>query len=435
MKLLEDIRYYSFWILDLIKGGRIRAHYKNIKYILENYNSERSKIMRDKHLSNLLQHAVTNASFYKPYSGFNSISEFPVIDKLMLRNSLDDFIAKDYKNKKSFEASTSGSTGTPFVVFQDKNKKNRNAADTIYFGEQTGFKIGHKLYYIRAWGDIVKKAKLTSLLQNIVSVNVKYLNAENNAKLIADIKKGRSNKAFLGYPSAFKEICKYLDSINSEPIEANISSMVSGAEYLSDSTIASVKKYFGFDILSRYSNTENGILSQQIKNGGSNFYINWASYYIEIFDLEEDVPCEYGKLGRVIVTDLFNYHMPLIRYDTGDLAIMVEDDNSKYGAPTFSKVEGRRMDTIYDTKGNIMTTVVYELEYFPEFKQFQLIQDGQKEYRVKINIDGVFSKEEQMKTLLKSYLGEDAIIVVEYVDEVPQLASGKRKFTINNYRA
>ena len=81
-----------------------------------------------------------------------------------------------------------------------------------------------------------------------------------------------------------------------------------------------------------------------------------------------------------------------------------------------------------------MTTVVYELEYFPEFKQFQFIQEGEKKYRVKINIDGVFKREQEMINLLKSYLGDNAEIQVEYVDEIPQLSSGKRKLTLNKYK-
>ena len=119
MRLLEKSRYYSFWFVDLLKGGKIRSHYHDIKFILENYKSDKSKKLRDKHLNELLSHAVQNTSFYKSYSNFNSISDFPVIDKLMLRESFEGFISNKHKNQKSFKVSTSGSTGTPFVILQD----------------------------------------------------------------------------------------------------------------------------------------------------------------------------------------------------------------------------------------------------------------------------------------------------------------------------
>ena len=92
---------------------------------------------------------------------------FLIVDKILLRESFDSFISENYKDKSSFKISTSGSTGTTFVVFQDKNKKYRNTADTIYFCERAGYKLGQKLFYIRAWGDILKKNRLTSFFQNI----------------------------------------------------------------------------------------------------------------------------------------------------------------------------------------------------------------------------------------------------------------------------
>ncbi|WP_396601174.1 CoF synthetase [Algibacter sp. R77976] len=434
MKVLEKVRYYSFWCLDFIKGSKVRNHFNDIEHVLENFDSDESKKRRSDYLIKLLNHAVETVPYYFEKKGFNSISDFPVVNKLMLREHLDDFLSIKYKNEPSFEVSTSGSTGTPLVVFQDINKKQRNTADTLYFSEKSGYKIGHKLFYIRAWGGILNKGFLVSFLQNIKTINVKEIDGENIPKLIKDITKGNSTKAFIGYTSSFREICKYLESVNSPPIKTNISSMIANAEPLGEPTKKAVKKYFDFDILSRYSNMENGILSQQIKNGGNNFHINWASYYIEILDLEKDIPVSFGTLGRVVVTDLFNFNMPLIRYDTGDLAIMDVEKSSFNGAPSFFKVEGRRMDTIYDTKGKIMTTVVYELEYFPEFKQSQLIQEGEKTYLVRINIDGVFKQEEKMVKMLKQFLGDDAIINTEYVNEIPQLSSGKMKLTLNKHK-
>ncbi|MFS4481975.1 CoF synthetase [Hyunsoonleella sp. 2307UL5-6] len=434
MFFLEKIRHNVFWLIDSLKGGNIKSHYDDIKFILENFDSDASLKKRNQHLNHLLNHAIETVPFYKNYKDYNSIADFPVVDKLLLRNSLDDFISINFIDKQGFEVSTSGSTGTPFVIYQNENKKNRNTADTIFFSEKAGYKIGYKLFYIRAWSKVISKSKLATFLQNIKMINVKDLNPNTISKMIKILEKGNSTNAFIGYPSAFKEICKHLDTINSKPLKAKVSSMIANAEPLGDPLKKSIKKYFGFDILSRYSNMENGILSQQVIDGGDVFHINWASYFIEILDLKEDKPAKYGTLGRVVVTDLFNYNMPLIRYDTGDLAVIEVKHNTFNKAPAFSKVEGRRMDAIYSVDGRIMTTVVYELEYFPELKQFQLIQENENTYIVKINLDGVFNKEQKMINLLKSFLGEEAIIYVEYVDEIPELSSGKRKLTLNKFR-
>ena len=65
--------------------------------------------------------------------------------------------------------------------------------------------------------------------------------------------------------------------------------------------------------------------------------------------------------------------------------------------------------------------------------RYQLIQEGRKEYKFKININGSFSREKELVHEFKSYLGEDADFKIEYVSEIPLLASGKRKKIVNNY--
>ena len=431
MRLFENLRYYSFWIIDFLKGSKVRSHFKDVKFIIENYHDAESKTRRAQHLKNILTHVVKHTPYYNRYSNFKSILDFPVVNKLLISTFKDQFISKNYKQKKSFKVRTSGSTGIPFLVLQNKNKKLRNTADTVYFSSKSGYRIGHQLFYIRAWNTLFIKSKLMSFLQNVIIINVKKINSNTIPEILKKIECSNSNKAFIGYPSAFRELCNYLKSVNAKPLKSKISSVITNAETLSPQTRNDIKKYFGVVPLSRYSNWENGILSQQIKDGGRNFHINWASYYIEVLDLEKDIQADYGKLGRVVVTDLFNYHMPLIRYDTGDLAVMDIDEHRFNGAPSFLKIEGRRLDAIYNTKGELITSVIYELDRFTEIKQFQFIQEEKKKYRIKINIESVFKRENEMIETLKSFLGNDAEITVEYVNETPQLSSGKRRLTVN----
>jgi len=185
-------------------------------------------------------------------------------------------------------------------------------------------------------------------------------------------------------------------------------------------------------VLSRYSNNENGILAQEDRNVTSKFIINSASYYIEIFDLNKDIPISPGKSGRIVVTDLHNYAMPLIRYDTGDIGTMQLDDNNM---PYLQSIAGRKLDLIYDTKGNIVPShVSYKLCKYGDYKQFQLVQYGEKEYLIKLNTDKKVD-ECVMIAEYKEYFGQDASITIEYVDEIPLLSSGKRKEVLNTYHS
>ncbi len=433
MKLGEKIRYIFYWFLDFLNGSKVRKHYKDVKFILENYNTIESNNKRDKYLLDLLNHATKTVPYYKKNSSFSSIQDFPVVSKSMIRD-MKNFISHEYVSKKSFKISTSGSTGTPFTVLQDKNKRARNTADTIYFGEKAGYKLGYKLFYIRLWGGALRKSKLISFFQNVRTVKSNGLAQRAIDDIIIELERGASNKAIIGYASSLRDICFHLNTKNTKPLDVNMKSIIANSEALGYSTRLSLKKYFGIDPISRYSNMENGILSQQILGKGTNFLINWASFFIEILEVDRDVPVKYGEIGRVVVTDLFNYYMPMIRYDTGDLAIIDIDKNNFNSIPVFYKVEGRRMDTIYNTSGVPVTYAVYDLEYFPEVKQFQLIQEAQKNYLIKLSIDKAFEQEDKLRNVFYKSLGEDAIIKIECVDEIPILSSGKRKLTISKLK-
>ena len=206
------------------------------------------------------------------------------------------------------------------------------------------------------------------------------------------------------------------------------------SETLNDYTKQTIEKYFGVPVYSRYSNLENGILAQQVPGSGHRYLINTASYLVEIFKMNEDRPAAAGELGRIIVTDLYNYAMPMIRYDTGDTGALSNYDDGKSNQ-YLETVEGRRLDLLYATDGSLVSSyIVYKnMWQYTEILQYQLVQYGEKDYLFKINMEGAFAKEEKLIAEFKQYLGHDANFKVEYVDEIPLLASGKRKKIANTY--
>ena len=179
---------------------------------------------------------------------------------------------------------------------------------------------------------------------------------------------------------------------------------------------------------------ENGIIAQQLSGGSGEFLINDASYFLEILELDSDLPVKEGKPGRIVITDLFNYRMPLIRYDTGDIGILESREIFGVSRQVFTSIEGRRMDLIYDTRGSLVSSYVItnNMWKYMEIRQYQFIQTSEREYLFKINTDLPFEQEKELISEFTNYFGEDSIISVEYVSEIPLLASGKRKKVMNS---
>lgn len=424
--LLENMRYNSFWFIDMLKGSKLKKHILDIHYILENYSLPESTKRRKKSLKKLIHHAKQTTTFYNK---FNDFDDFPIINKNVIRDNLIEFQSTLFKDKKNKVVSTSGSTSIALKLFQNKNKVNRNTADSIYFGKLAGFKIGYKLFYLRHWDEYLSRSPFVKFIQNIEELEVTKLTDLYIKKIIESLKKNTSNIGWIGYPSGFELICKYLDKTKSKPINSNVSSIIAMSEGLNTYTKKAMQKYFGAPVVSRYSTMETGIVAQQKRHKDS-FTINWASFYVEIFKVNEDKPADINELGRIVVTDLYNYAVPIIRYDTGDLGII------DYTAtpPVLKHVEGRKTDVIYNTKGEVISSfIITNVVDYEGIKQGQLIQEKEKEYTLKLNTSSEFNEEAQVVKQFKGFLGKDAKIKIEYVSEVPRLSSGKQKATINNY--
>jgi phenylacetate-CoA ligase len=96
------------------------------------------------------------------------------------------------------------------------------------------------------------------------------------------------------------------------------------------------------------------------------------------------------------------------------------------------------MDVIYDSDGNLISSfVVYTkfYKYYHLLKQYQFIQQSEKDYEVKLNLQGnTFAFEDDLIAIIKSDFGEDSNVTITYVDEIPPLSSGKRRKVVNNYK-
>ncbi|PWH82447.1 CoF synthetase [Algibacter marinivivus] len=428
-----NIRKKIYYLSDTIKRKNVSNHLKEINFILNNPESNKSKIIQKSNLNNILNHATNTTPFYKKFRNFDSILDFPVIKKLVIQDNFNEFQSYPHKDKNNFKVSTSGSTGVPFFLFQDEVKRNRNKADVLHFLKRSNYEVGHRLFYLGV--RLNQKFSLKSLIQNVSLIDISKLTDKAIEDFLEKVAKDKnSNKILLGHVSAFETILKYLDRKNKDITNIKLNSIITNSEHLSVETKTKLENYFNTPALSRYSSEEAGIIAHQTIDSPDTFVVNHASYYIEVLNLNNNTPVKPGEIGRIVLTDLFNYAMPLIRYDTGDIAKTKVCDN---GSIQFESVEGRKMDLVYDTQGNVLSSYVFNkiiYKHYKKIKQYQFIQQDKKEYEIKLNLqEDKFPFEKELISEVKEDFGKDANVNITYVNEIPPLASGKRRKVINNY--
>jgi len=202
-----------------------------------------------------------------------------------------------------------------------------------------------------------------------------------------------------------------------------LTALISSAEVLSPRARELVEDVFGKPVFNRYGNREFGALAAEDGSGG--LLVNPVDCIIEI-----DSPEPFHMPGAIIVTYLHNRAMPFIRYNTGDLGVWVKGEEGR----RIARIQGRQGDTIRTKGGKLIHG-----EYFthlmygaPGVKEFQFVQERIDFFRLRVvSARQSEAVEQAWRSKIIEALGEEAEIVVEYVETIPTLGSGKRKFTIS----
>lgn len=412
----------DFWNKDQLNGGVIRRQYEEIKNVLKNQDFEFVR----KQLRLIKEHAIKNTDFYSRYT---IDSEFPVMNKIKLIENKDACTAKCGFDLPLHISSTSGSTGTPFSVAQNYTKRMRTIADLKVFGELADYPSHECMVFYRA---LVKKNAISKDQQN--KENIFYVDCsdlseyglENMVQALLKIKP----RTILSCASVIVELAKYIKIYHNKIEKSYIESIIIGGEVIAEKERKYIEEVFECKVYKRYSDMELGILGQD-QGDGKNYILNYGSYYFECLKIDSDKIADDGEVGRIVITDLFNYAFPMIRYDTGDLGIMKYLDT---GFPQLVTIYGRRYDSVYDTNGKMISPhkIINEMWGAYNIKQWQLIQQEEKIYILKLNCSGKIDEDIYLN-LFKRILGDSAVIVLKFVNENPELNSNKRRAIICNY--
>lgn len=434
----------EFWRTDALNGSPIGKPYKEIQFLSESSKEEGDRIRREK-LHHILEYAINNCPFYSGWGKYNSddLNSFPVMNKLKYIENYDSIKVDETHIPGQIGPvhiqSTSGSTGTPFKVPQDTRKRQRRIAELKYFGKIVGFDSHEMLIHLRTWNRWQNKTAAQIKSENIIPFDISDMGEDKLSELCRLISENNA-LCLRGYASSFGILANY---VKEHPMTfPSLKICIAGSEALHDDVRASVKNTLHCEIISQYANEECGILAQEkvpTSETDNVMYLNHTGYFFEVLKMNSDEPAEYGELGRIVITDLHNYAFPIIRYDNGDVGILGEPNEYSNGYPVLKKLYGRRFDVCYtvDNQPFFPMTIGRVLKHYDNVAQWQFIQKGQSEYLLKIimrNDDDANTYLHSAITELKSVLGQAANIMIEQVNDIPVLASGKRKPVVNEWK-
>jgi len=163
------------------------------------------------------------------------------------------------------------------------------------------------------------------------------------------------------------------------------------SEQLTPSMRRHVERSFNAPVYQPYGLNEIGAVA--VRCAAGRYHVHTEHCLVEIVD-EDDQPAAPGSRGRIVVTALNNFAMPLIRYDTDDLAEAVADPcPCGRTLPSFGEIQGRYSRIAYLPDGTLgMVGVVRTaLERMPgdvarHLRKFQLHQDHDNSFVLRLAV-------------------------------------------------
>ena len=187
------------------------------------------------------------------------------------------------------------------------------------------------------------------------------------------------------------------------------------------------RRAWNINVVDLYSSEEVGSIALQCPTG-EHYHVQAESLYVEVLD-DDDQPCTPGQVGRVVVTALHNYAMPLIRYDLGDYAEVGKACTCGRGLPVLDRIIGRQRNMFILPSGRkIWPSFVMAKDEDPlPPHQFQVVQKAIDQVEIRMVVDAPFTKaqEEQVLQRLRLGMGGEFKYTLAYVDNIPRSPRGK----------
>jgi len=367
-----------FPIGDLLLGT---SFIKNIKVCRELATRSESELtaLQNRKLKNILEYASAKSSYYSKIlwdrneEVVTSLKKFPILTKSIVRAEELNLLTKPIKECIVYE--TSGSSGIATRVYVDKEEESIFRAILINWWEWTGYYLGKPILQtgMTIKRGIVKKIK--DILTNTVYLNAFNLQEDQIEIAFKKIKSKKKSYYFGGYASSLYVIAQIAER---KKIDIKFDGVISWGDKMFPHYQKKIEQVFATSVYENYACNEGIMIGQKVDI--PYFYIYLPNVYLELIDDHGNEVVD-GAIGRVIVTKLDGYAMPLIRYETGDLAVKLPREKypmkRRFNFPLLERVIGRDTDIIKTPEGNtlIVHTFTGIFEFYREIRQFRVIQN------------------------------------------------------------
>ncbi len=359
----------------------------------------------------------------------------PVLSRAEVQDAGESLFSSEIPQRhgQTYEISTSGSTGRPIKakgtrlvqflwdamtlrehLWHRRDFSGKLAAIRSFPSGTAEYPDGAKA---KNWGRSTKDV-FTSGPSAVLHIGTKI---EDQAEWL-----GRQQPDYLlTYPSALRELLLYCKRKGLR--YPSIREVRTLSELLSPEIRDLCREVWDLPIADLYSTQENGYLAFQCAEEGS-YHVQSESVLLEVLD-DDGRPCRPGEIGKVVVTSLHNFAMPMFRYAVGDLAEPGEPCPCGRGLPVLRRILGRVRNVLVYPDGRKAWALLGDMYYteIPVIRQFQIVQKTVRDIEIRMVAERSLTaaEEERVRGWFRERSGHPFAIAITYHREIPRGPSGK----------
>ena len=357
------------------------------------------------------------------------LAALPVLSKDDIREAGPALFSQGYSAQNTQHTRTGGSTGVPLHVHVDRDAMNWKYAATWRHNGWAGWRPGDKVAAV--WGDTDKgfhwKAWLRQHFQHrTIFLDTLKFSADRLRQFHGQIVRYRPS-VMMGHAHSVYQFARFCQEHDLKV--SGLNGIVTTAMTLLETERSVIEQALGARVFNRYGCEELSIIASESE----------AHAGLHVFSeglILEYLPTAVDGEFELVITDLFNRAMPMIRYAIGDVAQPAPGPcPSGRGLERLERVSGRTADFLYRNDGtpvfgiSILDTFVIHI---PGVRQAQIVQESLDHLTVNLVPDKNFGPETetQLRNVMSDQFGASVAVDIITMDRLPQTERGKYRFSI-----
>lgn len=412
-------------------------------------NYDELKKEQELKLRKIISFAYNNVPFYhrkfkemdidvSSIKNIEDLEKLPIISKDIIRENWNDFKAVNINHIKCYQNSTGGSTGTPLRYMLSKNDRILSAAILYRGWSYGGYNFGDKIFTLSGSSlEVETKSyvltKANEIARNIRNLSVFDMDLKTTYKYIETINRFKP-KFFRAYPSSIYYLSDFIEE-NGIEVHKPLA-VFTTSEKLHPYMRSKIEDVFSCEVYDNYGLNDGGVTAYECSEHNG-LHVDSERSILEIVNESGD-QIQSG-VGEILATSLHNYAMPLIRYDTGDMANLIEDSCScGRGSKLLKEIFGRSTDLLKTPEGAIVHGWFFLYlfwEYCQGIKEYQVVQEKIDKITIKIvkGNDFDYGQLNKIKEIIHSK-SKQWEVEIKFVSKIDRTKAGKFKFIVNELK-